>query len=477
MVALGLLVCAKHYIAYKQETFCNPYNLTEEYTVFPPLEQTPISSNFGDRAAHEPLFAEAITAGPGDHHVQLNEINQTHACADDHTLNHLLKGELGFQGSVISDWGGTWDTAASGIGGLDISMPGTAYDGLFGKCYGDELTALVKNGILSEARLDNMPSFDVHDLTIATNNVRWDHYKVIRTTGEEAITLVKNNHKSGSSLPFPVPASMTRMLLPLYGATSCGDGGTVCPIKNNGTLAMRGGSSWAHPPYTIDPLTAINVYVRVDGPDINQHLEHWDLAAAALQASCSKTALLFINAYAKEGGDRHNLTSYSNGDALCPGGKLHRGTAHRLQACQRFDAKNITPRYEFGFGMSYTTFKYGNLSVVQTFKADKTSIQPTAEAFVQQSHPGNSMYNILYTATIKVTNTGEVQGAEVYIMVGFQPVYDEAFVDCVQFPDSEDQPQYLLRGSDKLDLVPGKSKMAMFELTQKDLSVWDVYSQ
>jgi beta-glucosidase len=87
-------------------------------------------------------------------------------------------------------------------------------------------------------------------------------------------------------------------------------------IENNGTMSVGGGSGWAYPPYTIDPLAAINAYVRPDGPDINQHLENWDLDAAALQASRSETALVFINAYAKEGGDRHNLTAYSNGDAL-----------------------------------------------------------------------------------------------------------------------------------------------------------------
>jgi beta-glucosidase len=35
-------------------------------------------------------------------------------------------------------------------------MPGTAFNGLFGNFYGDELTALVKNETVSEARLDDM---------------------------------------------------------------------------------------------------------------------------------------------------------------------------------------------------------------------------------------------------------------------------------------------------------------------------------
>jgi beta-glucosidase len=101
-------------------------------------------------------FAEAVRAGTGTIMCSYNEINQTHSCADDHTLNRMLKTELGFQGAVISDWGGTWDTESSAIGGLDISMPGTAFDGIFGNFFGNELTALVRNGTVSEARLDDM---------------------------------------------------------------------------------------------------------------------------------------------------------------------------------------------------------------------------------------------------------------------------------------------------------------------------------
>ncbi|KAJ7172348.1 putative beta-glucosidase [Mycena filopes] len=574
----GVITCAKHYIAYEQETFRDPYNLTEVYSVFPPLEQTPISSNFDDKTAHEVYlwpFAEAVRAGTGAVMCSYNEINQTHTCASDPVLNGLLKTELRFQGAVISDWGGTWDTASSALGGLDVSVPGTGFNipgspvfGLFGNFFGDELTALVENGTVSEARLDDMvlrtltpilqhqdpatyplPTFDVNDLTRPTNNVRQDHYILIRNIGEEALTLVKNT----GGLPLPKPSSMQSLAVigedasaSPYGATSCGDTGTACQIENNGTMTIGGGSGWAYPPYTIDPLAAINAFVRADGPDINAHLENWDLAAAALQASRSETALVFINAYAQEGADRHNLTSFSNGDALVkavaavnnntivimhipgpvivedwidhenvtavliahlpgqesgnalvpvlwgdksPSGKLPYTVAKNesdwppnnivsdpvlapqanfteklLIDYKWFDAKNITPRWEFGFGLSYTTFEFGELGLVKSFKADNTSIQPTAESFLKAENSGNSLYDVLYTASVRVTNTGKAQGAEVAQLY-------------VSFPASENEPPYLLRGFDKLDLAPGKSATATFELTRKDLSVWDVVNQ
>ncbi|KAJ7187111.1 putative beta-glucosidase [Mycena filopes] len=575
--AEGVITCVKHYLAYEQETFRDPYNLTEVYDVFPPLVQTPISSNVDDKTTHELYlwtFAEAVRAGTGAVMCSYNEINQTHSCASDPAINGLLKTELGFQGAVISDWGGTWDTETSALGGLDLSMPGTGlnypgspYFGIFGDFFGHGLTELVQNDTVSVARLDDMvlrilapifqhqpatyplPTFDVKDLTKPTNNVRRDHYKVIRQVAEEALTLVKNT----GGLPLPKPASMQSLAVigedasaSIYGATACGDAGTACALDNNGTMTTGGGSAWNYPPYIIDPLSAINAYVRADGPDINAHLENWDLEAAALQASRSETALVFLNAYAQEAADRHNLSSFSNGDALVkavaavnnntivilhipgpvivedwidhenvtaviiahlpgqesgnslvpvlwgersPSGKLPYTvgkqeadwppntivtdpiltpqadfTEKLLIDYKWFDAKNITPRYEFGFGLSYTTFKFGHLSLGKTFKADHTSVQPTAESFVKAGDSGSSMYDVLYTASVTVTNTGKVQGAEVAQLY-------------LSFPAGEDQPRNLLRGFDKLDLAPGKSGTATFELRRKDISVWDVVSQ
>ncbi|KAJ7647678.1 putative beta-glucosidase [Roridomyces roridus] len=578
--AEGVVTCSKHYIAYEQETF------RDGFTILTSTNQLPISSNLDDKTAHEVYlwpFAEAVRAGTGTIMCSYNEVNGSHACADDHTLNQVLKQELGFQGAILSDWGGTWDTESSALAGMDVTMPGSGFSGFLGDFFGDELVALVENGTVPEARLDDMvlrvltpilqhqdlstypqPTFNANDITAPTNNVRRDHYKVIQAIGQEAITLVKNNRKTGGGLPLPAPASMSSLAVigedasaSLYGATSCGNSGSSCLIENNGTVTTGGGSGWAFPPYTIDPLAAINAFVCADGPDINQHLENWDLGAAAMQASQSEAALVFISAYATEGTDRLNLTAYSQGDALVeaiaavnkntivimhipgpiiveswidhpnvtavlvahlpgqesgnslvpvlwgqasPSGKLpytfakqesdwppnnivstdvfapqadftekllfdYKAHLFHFRQIRWFDAKNITPRWEFGFGLSYTDFTYGELSIAKTFKVDNTSIQPTSEPFLKSTtNPGSSMYDILYTATITVKNTGSVSGAEVAQLY-------------VSFPESEGEPPSSLRGFDKLALAPGESGVATFELTRKDLSVWDVQSQ
>ncbi|KAF7363563.1 putative beta-glucosidase [Mycena sanguinolenta] len=537
----GVISCAKHFIGYEQETFRNPYGLPDP--AFPPFVQSPISSNFDDRTAHEVGHLLKLFGQRSERLcVLMNLVDDIHSCADDHTLNYLLKTELGFQGTVISDWGGTWDTESSAIGGLDVSMPGTGFNGLLGDFFGDQLVALVQNGSVSEARLDDMairtltpilqyqdlstypePSFDVRDLTIPTNNVRRDHYKVIRAIGQEALTLVKNNRQSGGGLPFPAPSSMGSLAVigedagpSPYGATSCGDTGNDCLIENNGTMTIGGGSGWAYPPYTIDPLAAINAFVAADGPDINSHLENWDLAAAAFPGQSVGGGVAVNNntivvmhvpgpVLVEEWIDHENVTAVlvahlpgqESGNALVPvlwgetspsgkmpytvGKQVSDWPPHTISSdpvispqanfteklmvdYKWFDAKNITPRFEFGFGLSYTTFKFGALSIAQTFKADNTSVQPTAEPFAKQSDPGSSMYDILYTATIDITNVGAVQGAEVAQLY-------------ISFPPSAGEPPFILRGFDKLNLAPGQKETATFELRRKDISVWDVVNQ
>ena len=46
-------------------------------------------------------------------------INDTFACENDRTLNQILKGELGFQGFVVSDWAAQRSTLAA-VAGLDV---------------------------------------------------------------------------------------------------------------------------------------------------------------------------------------------------------------------------------------------------------------------------------------------------------------------------------------------------------------------
>lgn len=127
---------------------------------------------------------------------------------------------------------------------------------------------------------------------------------------------------------------------------------------------------------------------------------------------------------------------------------------------RHFDKYNITPRFEFGYGLSYSTFFYSpNLTVIAT--SDKTAEYPTTNitTIPQGGHP--DLWDVLFSITVTVTNTGDVTAAEV------PQLY-------VTIPNA---PEWQLRGFGKVHLAPGASGDVTFELTRRDLSIWDVVAQ
>ena len=91
------------------------------------------------------------TAAPWLVMSSYNRINGTHASECGWLQDLIAKREWGFDGVMVSDWGGAHDTAGCMLGGLDLAMggPGTAYPP-------ERMTALVRNGLVPEAVLDEM---------------------------------------------------------------------------------------------------------------------------------------------------------------------------------------------------------------------------------------------------------------------------------------------------------------------------------
>ena len=103
-----------------------------------------------------------------------------------------------------------------------------------------------------------------------------------------------------------------------------------------------------------------------------------------------------------------------------------------------YNDEENTPLYPFGYGLSYSTFKYSNLSITNNFEK-------------------NSKIEI----TIDVKNTGAIEGKEV-VQLYIRDKYA-----------SITRPVKELKGFELLNLKAGETKVAKFELTEKELGFYD----
>ncbi|KAI9466578.1 beta-glucosidase [Lactarius psammicola] len=135
---------------------------------------------------------------------------------------------------------------------------------------------------------------------------------------------------------------------------------------------------------------------------------------------------------------------------------------------RHFDAANIAPRYEFGFGLSYTEFKYDKLSIIQNIVEKDPDTQRQANWAAGQPLVGASvaawMHRPAFNVTFQVENTGTVAGTEI------PQVY-------LHFPVNAGEPPSVLRGFMDIELQPGEAQSVTICLSRYDLSIWDVVSQ
>lgn len=99
---------------------------------------------------------------------------------------------------------------------------------------------------------------------------------------------------------------------------------------------------------------------------------------------------------------------------------------------------DFNPEFRFGFGLSYTTFKYSNM------KVDKTSLPLGSDEAINIS--------------VDVTNTGNVEGKEI-VQLYSSDLYASMIPDMIR-----------LRRFDKISLKPGETKTVNFSIELKDLS-------
>ena len=193
----GVAACVKHYALNNDEEYRHQVNV--------------IVSDRALREIYLPAFHAAVTEGGawaimGAYNLYKNQ----HNCHNEVLLNRILKQEWGFDGVVISDWGGTHNTLEAVKNGLDLEF-GTWTDGLTmgaTNAYDNYYMAqpyrqLINEGKLTTSELDEKVR-RVLRLMMRTNMNRQRpygslcseaHYQVARKVAQEGIVLLKNDHQ------------------------------------------------------------------------------------------------------------------------------------------------------------------------------------------------------------------------------------------------------------------------------------------
>jgi len=127
----------------------------------------------------------------------------------------------------------------------------------------------------------------------------------------------------------------------------------------------------------------------------------------------------------------------ANTPAQFPGVLGHVTYSEGLQVGYRwYDANNVTPLFPFGFGLSYTTFGYSNLTV--------SAVSPSGQVQIG----------------FDLTNTGTRTGAEVAELY-------------LGFPAAANEPPKQLKGFQKITLAPGQTQHVTYNLDWENLANWD----
>ncbi|KAL2843378.1 glycosyl hydrolase family 3 N terminal domain-containing protein [Aspergillus pseudoustus] len=557
--SVGVQTTIKHWIGNEQETMRNPIISNSGTTTDGEIVQQAISSNIDDRTMHEVYmwpFAEGIRAGASHVMCSYQRLNETYSCENAESLSGLLKGELGFQGAVISDWLATHSGIPSIKAGLDLNMPGGKLSPYFANVtdWQDADTYPSIDPSFNEWKSKSSvstwfppvpPGLELQWKmgAPAYRDVRKDHGKFVRTLGAAGSVLLKDT----GVLPLK---KVSNIFVAGNDAADLSRGQVGTDVSDSqgpefGANAQPGGSGTGRFSTFVSPLEAIKARM---GSGLTQYiLDNKVIAGQNIDSvfPAPEVCLVFVKSYQTEAADRLSLSFDWNGTAVIntvadacnntivithsgganlmewadhpnitaiiaahlpgqeigksivdilwgdinPSGRLPYTIAYResdynapivnltnvtdknawqanfaehlLTDYRHFDVRNITPRYEFGFGLSYTNFSLGPVFVSKTHREERSAFANSAP-----TSPGGNpgLYEQLATVRAAVYNTGKVGGAAVpQLYLSFPP------------NSPEGTPLRVLRGFDKTrELAPGKCEDVRFILTRKDMSYWDV---
>lgn len=178
----GVAACPKHFAANSQE-----------------LRRMSTDSVMDERTLREIYLTGFEIAVKEGHPKALmsayNKVNGTYANENPHLLTEILTEEWGFDGIVVSDWGGSNDHVKGAIAGSHLEMPATGLDGI------NQITEAVKDGRLDENLLNRRVD-ELLELIFSASQAVEDregkefdvmaHHKMASVAAEGCIVLLKN---------------------------------------------------------------------------------------------------------------------------------------------------------------------------------------------------------------------------------------------------------------------------------------------
>jgi beta-glucosidase len=494
----GVGTSLKHYAANNQET-----------------DRVRVSADVDERTLREiylPAFERIVTeAQPWTVMCSYNRLNGTHVSQHPWLLTTVLRDEWGFEGVVVSDWGAVHDRVAAVRAGLDLEMPPQL--GWSDKA----LVDAVRAGELDEAVLDVAVTrvLRLVDRTLA--NARPDtpvdrdaHHALARAAAREGAVLLKNDgllplapqpgqtvavlgefartprfQGAGSSQVNPtrvdVPLDELRAAVPDGVEVAFAPGFTLDGTGDPGALADEAVELAGRADVVVVflGLPAAEESEGFDRTHMHLPLPQVELLRAVRRVSRRVAVVLSNGSAVLTSGWQDDadailecwLSGQATGGAIAdlllgaanPSGRLAETIPVRHEDSPSYlnfpgdsghvrygegvfvgyrghDKLEQPVSFPFGHGLSYTSFAYDDLAVA-----------------VRGSHADG---DLRVSVSCRVTNTGDRAGQEVAQLY----VHDrEASVT---------RPVRELKGFVKLDLAPGESGTATFELTARDLSFW-----
>ncbi|KAF9515679.1 glycoside hydrolase family 3 protein [Hydnum rufescens UP504] len=245
----GVQACAKHFIGNQQESFrCSESSIIDQRTL---------------QEKYASPFQRAVRAGVMCVICSYSRISGTYACENAALIGEtgLLKGQLGFKGYVVSDWGRTHGLAIGNTAaGLDIEMPGD-WILIGGGVLCIVVDTMVTRMLIPYFRLgqdQGFPAINFNFQSSSSNshvNARTTaHTALIRIIGGASAVLLKNLN---NALPLVSPDNI--------GVVGLNAGPNVgCTLNACDAVRMlfRWGSGTNSLAYLVAPITAIQAQVN-----------------------------------------------------------------------------------------------------------------------------------------------------------------------------------------------------------------------